>query len=78
MLSDWDLCMQPDAWRTCLVTHHSGGKGILPIDVVRRWPTWRIARNTIGYPLSLVDPHIVNIHTNRKDEMFEILLLEAR
>ena len=53
-------------------------KDLLPIDIVRCWSTWRIARDTIGYPLSLVDPDVVNIHANREDEMFEILRLEVR
>jgi hypothetical protein len=53
-------------------------KDLLPIDVVRCWSTWRIARNTIGYTSSLVDPDVVNIHANREDEMFEILTLKVR
>ena len=53
-------------------------KDLLPIDVVRCWSIWRIARKTIGYPSSLVDPDVVNIHANREDEMFEILRLEVR
>lgn len=53
-------------------------KDLLPIDVVSCWSTWRIACNTIGYPSSLVDPDVVNIHANREDEMFEILRLEVR
>ena len=53
-------------------------KDLLLIDVVCRWSIWRIASHTIGYPSSLVDPDVVNIHANGEDEMFEILRLEVR
>ena len=51
-------------------------KDLLPIDVVSCWSIWRIARNTIFYASSLVDPDVVNIHDSRENEMLPILRLE--
>jgi hypothetical protein len=79
MSSDWHSCMQPGALRDLVQLRIiQDNKDLLPIDVVRCWSTRRIARNTIGYPSSLVDPDVVNIHGSREDEMFPVLRLEVR
>lgn len=71
--------MQPGALRKLFSYASSRTIRIcLPIDVVRCRSTWRIARNTIGYPSSLIDPDVVNIHGSREDEMFPVLRLEVR